>query len=161
CAGHSSFAVLGDKCYVLGTRGPDEVIIALDAKTGNELWMAKIGTIYEAFGNWGHGPRSTPTIDGDRLYALGSQGDMVCVDVSNKGKEVWRKNLQKDFAGQQMDEANNWGYSESPLIDGPYLICTPGGEKGTLAALDKKTGKLVWQSKDLTNKAPYSSIVAA
>ena len=160
-AAHSSCAVVGDKLYTLGTRGPDEIVIALDVSKGTELWMAKIGTIYEAFGNWGHGPRSTPTVDGDRLYALGSQGDLVCFDLANKGKEVWRKNLQKDFAGAQMADPNNWGWSESPLIDGPHLICTPGGEKGTLVALNKKDGALVWQSKDLKNQAPYSSIVVA
>jgi outer membrane protein assembly factor BamB len=159
--GFSSFAVVGPTLYTLGTRDGNEIIIALDVAKGTELWSATIGPIFKALGNWGHGPRSTPTIDDDRLYALGSQGDLVCVDITNKGKEIWRKNFQKDFGGDLMDETGNWGYSESPLIDGPYLICTPGGDQGTLAALNKKDGTVVWRSKELTNKAPDSSLMPA
>src|SRR5439155_22000618 len=77
---------------------------------------------------------------------------LVCTDL--KGQTIWRKNLEKDFAGEMMTE---WGHSESVLIDGDQLICTPGGKKGTLAALNKKTGDLIWQSNGLTHKAPYSS----
>jgi outer membrane protein assembly factor BamB len=159
--GFSSCAIVGNTLYTLGTRAGDEIVLAVDVNGGTEAWFATIGPIFKAFGNWGHGPRSTPTIDGDRLYALGSQGDLVCLDLAAKGKEVWRKNYQRDFGGQLMDEQGNWGYCESPLVDGPHLICTPGGAKGTMIALDKKDGKLVWQSKELTNKAPDSSIVAA
>ena len=119
--GHSSFAVVGDKFYTLGTRGPDEIVIALDVAKGTELWTARIGTIFEAFGNWGHGPRSTPTIDGNRLYALGSQGDLVCLDLANKGKEVWRKNFQKDFGGEQMDDPSTGATANRPLLTVP--IC--------------------------------------
>jgi outer membrane protein assembly factor BamB len=159
--GFSSCAIVGSTLYTLGTRGGNEIALALDVNSGGELWVAPIGPIFKAFGNWGHGPRSTPTIDGDRLYALGSQGDLVCLDLASKGKEVWRKNYQKDFGGQLMDEQGNWGYCESPLVDGPHLICTPGGENGTVVALDKKDGRRVWQSKELTNKAPDSSIMPA
>src|SRR5262245_35565662 len=157
--GFSSFAIVGGKLYTLGTRDDkEEVIIALD-KDGNELWTAKIGPIFTFKGNeWGDGPRSTPTADGNYLYALGGQGDLVCVDTSAKGKEVWRKNLITDFGGEMM---SMWGYSESPLIDSKLLVCTPGGSKGTMVALDKTNGNLVWQSKELTHKAPYSSIMPA
>lgn len=153
--GFSSCAIVDGALYTLGTRGEDEVVLALDAKSGKELWTAKIGPIFTFSGNtWGDGPRSTPTVDGSVLYALGGQGELLCLDISQKGKEVWRKNLIKDFGGEMMTE---WGYSESPLVDGDKLICTPGGPRGTLACLDKKTGALVWQSKDLTHKAPYSA----
>jgi outer membrane protein assembly factor BamB len=154
---HSSFAVVADTLYTLGTRGDSEIVIALDAKKGEEKWTVKIGPIFDATGNWGHGPRSTSTVDGDRLYALGSDGDLVCVDLGAK-KEVWRKNLPKDFGGEMMTD---WGFSESPLIDGDTLICTPGGAKGTLVALNKKDGSVRWQSAELTYKAPYSSAVVA
>jgi outer membrane protein assembly factor BamB len=156
--GFSGPAIVGDRLYILGTRGEEEVIIALDAAKGTELWTAKIGPIFTFEDNvWGDGPRSTPTVDGKHLYALGGQGELVCVDTEG-GKEIWRKNLEKDLDGEMMSE---WGYSESPLVDGNLLICTPGGEKGTLAALDKKTGQVVWRSTDLKYKAPYSSAMVA
>src|SRR5205823_9432118 len=120
--GFSSFAVVGETLYTLGTRGGDEVVLALDVNKGTEKWSAKIGPIFKAGGNWGHGPRSTPTIDGSRLFALGSQGDLVCLDLKTKGSEIWRRNLIRDFGGEMMTE---WGYSESPLVDGPRLVCTP------------------------------------
>lgn len=153
----SSCAVVGETLYTLGTRGPEEIVIALEVGTGKEAWTAKIGPIFEAQGNWGHGPRATPTIDGNNLYALGSQGDLICLDLKSH-KEVWRKNLPKDLGGEMMTD---WGFSESPVVDGPLLVCTPGGKKGLMAALKKATGELVWQSDTLKHKAPYSSIMPA
>lgn len=101
--------------------------------------------------------RGTPTIDGNLLYAIGGQGDLVCLDRAAGGKEVWRTNLNKDLDGKMMSE---WGNSESPLIDGDHLICTPGGDKGLLAALDKKTGQVKWRSK-LKSLATYCSVMPA
>src|SRR5262249_16513455 len=116
-----------------------------------------VGAIFTFQGNaWGDGPRSTPTVDGDRVYALGGHGDLLCVDA--RGKEVWRKNLAKDLGGEMMTE---WGYSESVLVDAGQVGCTSGGEQGTLAAIDKKNGKVLWRSKELKYNAPYSSIVVA
>lgn len=164
--GHSSFAIVKGKLYTCGTRGADDIVLAIDAASGKELWTAKIGPLFTFKKNtWGDGPRSTPTIDGDLLYALGGYGDLVCVDISQQGKEVWRKNLAKDFGGEMMGKSDSapfsWGYSESILVDGANIICTPGGQKGTLAALDKKTGGLVWQSAKLTHSAPYASPIKA
>jgi outer membrane protein assembly factor BamB len=159
--GFSSVAVVKGVVYTLGTDTDlkNDIIIAIDEKTGNELWTATIAPLYTFPQNiWGDGPRSTPTIDGNYLYALGGYGDLVCVDTANKGKEVWRTHLAKNLNGEMMSK---WGYSESPLVDGDLLICTPGGKDGTLAALDKKTGKPVWRSKEWTQLAPYSSVVAA
>jgi hypothetical protein len=159
--GFSSLSIVDGVAYTLGSRGDDEIVLALDAINGTELWTAKIGPIVNApeNGYWGDGPRSTPTIDGKRLYALGSQSELVCFDLSaGKPKELWRKNLVKDLGGELM---SGWGYSESPLVDGKHLIVTPGGPGGTLAALDKMTGAVMWRSKELTNKAPYSSVMAA
>lgn len=158
--GFSSLAIADGKVYTLGTRDNDEIIIALDANDiGKELWTVKIGPIFTFKGNtWGDGPRSTPTVDGNLLFALGGQGELVCVDIKNNGKELWRKNLIKDFKGEMMSE---WGYSESPLVDSDVLICTPGGAEGTLAALDKRTGKVLWRSAGLTKKAPYTSVTVA
>lgn len=157
--GFSSFAIADGKLYTLGTKGEDEVVLCLDAVKGTELWSAKIGPIFTFNGNtWGDGPRGTPTLDGNRLYALGGQGELVALDIAKNGAELWRKNLIKDFDGEMMTE---WGYSESPLVDGDQLIVTPGSKKGTIAALNKATGALIWLSKDLDHKAPYSSAIAA
>jgi len=157
--GFSSAAVVGDKYYTLGTRGADEIVIALDVPSGKELWTAKIGPIFTFEDNqWGDGPRGTPTIDGNHLYAIGGQGILVCLDIAAKGKEVWRKDFVKDMGGVMMTE---WGYSESPLVDGDLVVCAPGGQGGAIAALDKKTGAVVWRTKDLPHKATYGSAVAA
>ena len=80
-------------------------------------------------------------MDGDVLYALGTVGELVCLKVAD-GKEVWHKNLEKDFGGHFMAR---WGYCESPLIDGDKLICSPGGKDAAVVALDKKTGKVIWK----------------
>lgn len=158
--GFSSMAIADGKLYTLGSRGDDEVVLAFDAAKGAELWTMKLGPIVNGSENavWGDGPRSTPTIDGKHLYALGSQGELVCLEISGgQPKEVWRKNLVKDFGGEMM---SGWGFSESPLVDGKLLVVTPGGTAGTLAALDKLTGAVVWRSKELTHLAPYTSIMA-
>jgi len=154
--GFSGPAIVGDRLYTIGVRNEMTFVIALDVAKGEEVWSTKIGPLFTFKGNsWGDGPRSTPTVDGAHLYALDATGLLVCLETAT-GKEVWRKDLIKDLGGEMMSE---WGYSESPLVDGGLLICTPGGEKGTLAALDKKTGAMKWRSTELKNKAPYSSIV--
>src|SRR5262249_43951748 len=88
---------------------------------------------------------------------LGGGGLLACLETKG-GKLVWSKNLNKDLGGQMM---SGWGYSESVLIDGDTLVCTPGGKNGTLAALDKKTGDVLWRSKEVTDSAAYSSVIVA
>ncbi len=100
------------------------------------------------------GPRSTPTVDGDLIFAMNAWGDLICVSAAD-GKEVWRKNLHKDFAGV----VPTWGYAESPLVDGDKVIVTPGGGDGAVLALNKKTGERIWQSKGFYDQANYSSII--
>lgn len=153
--GFSGPAIVGDILYILGADDKTEYVLCLDLKNQTELWKSPLGPLFSQDG-FGHGPRSTPTLDGQLLFALGAHGDLVCLDLQARGKEVWRKSLVKDLGGEMMSE---WGYSESPLVDGDLLICTPGGSQGTVAALNKKTGGLVWQSKELKQKAPYSSVV--
>ena len=151
--GYSGPAIVGGKYFTLGTRDGSEILFVLDAATGKELWTAKLGSILD--NGWGDGPRGTPTVDGDRVYALSGPGNLVCVSVAT-GKVLWETNM-KSLGGK----IPNWGYTESVLVDGPHVLCTPGGAKGTVAALDKLTGKVVWQSKELTEAAHYSSIVPA
>lgn len=104
----------------------------------------------------GDGPRGTPTVDGDRLYVEGANGDIDCLETST-GKTLWHANLRTDFGGG----TPSWGYSESPLIVNDLVIVTPGGKAGTLVALNKLTGKPVWQSKEVSEGAHYSSPVLA
>jgi len=163
--GYSGPAVVGDHLYTMGARGELEFVIVLDAKTGKELWSKPIGPTFTFKGNeWGDGPRSTPTIEGGRIYALGAQGELVCLDAES-GKIIWHHNLYKDFDGWVMDNFGvakvGWGYCEGPLVDGNQVVVTPGGDNGLLVALDKETGKQIWRSKDAKGKAPYSSIIVA
>ncbi len=150
--GYSGFAVVGDLLYTMGARGEKEELFAIDTKEGKERWAAKLGDVLD--NGWGDGPRGTPTVAGDTVYALGGQGGLICVQASD-GKLLWSKNL-KDLGGRVPD----WGYAESVLVDGDKVICTPGGKKGAIAALDKKTGEVVWQSRDFTDGAQYASLIA-
>ncbi len=156
--GFSSLSISGGRIYTLGDRQGSQQVVAMNLADGKIVWTAKVGSTWED--EYG-GPRGTPTVDGDRVYALGTEGDLVCLQAAT-GKEVWRKNLAKDFGGQVM---SSWKWAESPLVDGDRLIVTPGVPSATLVALDKKTGKEVWraatpslgsQGKD---GAGYSSVV--
>jgi len=156
--GYGSVAVAGGRIYLIANRGLDnEFVSALDAKDGRQIWTARLGKVGNPDQQPSYpGARSTPTLDGPLLYALGSDGDLICVE-SASGKEVWRRSLRGDFGGK----TGVWAYSESPLVDGDRLIVTPGGEGAAVVALDKKTGVTLWKAAvpggDL---AGYSSAVA-
>lgn len=157
-SGYSTPAVVGGRLYLLSNQGmEDEFVKALQVKDGKQAWSTRLGKV----GNPDQKPsypaaRSTPTVDGDLLYALGSNGDLVCLERST-GKVRWQKNLRIDFSGQP----GIWAYAESPLIDGEVLVCTPGGADATLAALNKKTGKLLWKSSvPGGEQAAYASVIA-
>lgn len=153
--GFSTPSVTQGRVFGMGFRDNDEIVWALDEKTGAEVWAVKIADANHRVG-YNEGPRCTPTVDGERLYVLGLGGDLVCLKTSS-GAEVWRKNLYKDFGGQ----VGPWGYSESPLIDGDKVLCTPGGKMATLVALDKKTGETVWKGvASKGDSAHYSSLIA-
>jgi outer membrane protein assembly factor BamB len=171
--GYSGPAVVGDRLYISCGRGDSEYLVALDLKNVSdgavkEVWAAKIGPLFQWKGNsWNRGPNATPTVAGDAVYALGGFGDLICVDAA-AGKERWRKSMPKDLGGEvnpiggglETPTPFGWGYAWAPLVDGDHVICVPGGPKGLLAALDKSTGKVVWQSKDVTDQASYSSPLA-
>jgi outer membrane protein assembly factor BamB len=153
--GFSGPAVVGDRLYTLGAVGDDEHVLAIDAKSGKQVWSSAIGPTF--INGWGDGPRGTPTVDGEFLYAIGGQGNLVCVETAS-GKKRWSVSLPQDLGGQMM---SGWGYTESPLVDGDKVVCSPGGSQGTLAALDKKTGAVIWRSRGLTDAAAYSSMIVA
>lgn len=152
---YSGPAIVGNRLYTLGSDANSEFVLALDIATGKQAWKCPIAPRFK--NNWGDGPRCTPTVDGESIYVIGGQGELACVD-RNTGKKRWSKNLRSDLGGQMM---SGWGYCESPLVDGNKVICSPGGSKGALAALDKKTGKVLWRSKDTTDQAAYSSVIIA
>src|SRR5215210_9417893 len=147
--GFSSLAISGGRIYTLGDRQGSQQVVAMSLADGKIAWTAKVGPVWED--EYG-GPRGTPTVDGDRVYALGTEGDLVCLQAA-MGKEVWRKNLARDFGGQVM---SSWKWAESPLMDGDRLIVTPGVPSATLVALDKKTGKEIWRAAT-PNLAPPQS----
>ena len=151
--GFSGVSFAGGKIFTMGDQPDGCAIVALDAATGKKLWVAPVG---KPGGGGGYpGPRGTPATDGTLVWALGQYGDLVCVQAAT-GKEVWRHNLDREFGGKMM---SGWGYSESPLLDGNLLVCTPGGSRGTVAALNKATGAPVWQSGELKDAASYASLV--
>jgi len=101
--------------------------------------------------------RSTPAVDGNCLFALGSDGGLVCLETKT-GEERWRRSLRTEFGGKP----GEWAYAESLLIDGKALICTPGGSNATMLALNKKTGDVIWKcAMPEADDASYSSIVVA
>jgi outer membrane protein assembly factor BamB len=153
--GYAGVSVVGGKLFTLGARDNVELLLCLDAKTGEELWSAKLGKQF--VNGWGDGPRTTPSVDGDTVFALGAEGTLIAAKVAD-GNVLWTKNLRSDLGGKMM---SGWGYSESPLVDGDHVVVTPGGKNGAVAALDKKTGSVIWRSKAFTDSAAYSSLVPA
>jgi outer membrane protein assembly factor BamB len=155
--GYATPSVVGDRIYVLGNEGVgNEFVQALAVQDGKKIWTAKLGKV----GAPDQQPsfpaaRSTPTVDGDVLYALGSDGDLACVECSS-GKIRWHKNLQADFGGKNGD----WAYAESPLVDGDLVVCTPGGSDATILALHKTTGEVAWKcALPEADQAAYSSAI--
>ncbi len=155
--GDSAPSVAGGKLFGMGNRGGEEVVWALAEKDGKELWATPLGSAHpQRMPQSKEGPGCTPTVDGERLYVLGTGGDLACLQVKD-GAVVWRTSLTKEFGGS----VPTWSYRESPLIDGDKVICTPGGPDATLVALDKATGKAVWKSKVPGNPgAAYASVIA-
>jgi outer membrane protein assembly factor BamB len=152
--GYSGFSVSQGRIFTQGQRPGQEYVIALDTSTGKEIWeTVTTSHVYEE--GHGDGPRGTPTIDGDRLYAEAADGTLVCLEAAT-GKKIWSVNFVENFGGH----IPHWGYSESPLVDGNNLIVTPGGSQATVAALDKATGKAVWKSAQ-GDGAAYSSPIEA
>ena len=155
--GYSAPAVVGGRVFVMGSKGGDEYVRALSVEDGKPLWAVKVGKVGKNTGPDYPGPRATPTVQGDRLWTLGSDGDLVCLRTED-GKLVWRKHLERDFGGDR----GNWAYCESPLVDGDLVVCTPGGPDATMLALAKDTGEVVWKTaKEDYNLAGYASAIVA
>jgi len=141
--GFSTPAVVGSRIYLMSNRGlENEFVQALSTQDGKVVWTTRVGNV----GNPDQNPRypkarSTPTVDGDLIYALSSDGDLACLEAKS-GRIRWQKSLRKDFGGQP----HEWAYAESPLVDGDVVVVTPGGAQATMVALNKKTGAVIWKS---------------
>lgn len=151
-SGYSGPAIVGEMIFILGQREDAQWLLCLDARDGKELWAARLGDPY--LNEFGDGPRGTPTVQDGAVFAIGANGELLGTDAAT-GKERWRAKLT-ELGGA----VPGWGYSESPLADGARVLSTPGGERGAVVALDKLTGKLLWQSKDFADEAQYTSLMA-
>ena len=151
---YSSVVISDGRVVTMGTIGSDEYVIALDLADGSEIWKSRSGP--RVTDGTGNGPRGTPSVVDGRVYALGAAGDLVCLDADS-GQNVWRKNILQEFGGENIQ----WKISESVLVDGDRVICTPGGSRATMVALNRDDGSAVWTSRVPGNpKAAYSSPIA-
>ena len=160
-SGFSSVTIQDGRIFTTGDREKDQYVICLKADGGDELWSTKIGPAWAHDPNGNPGARSAPSPDGKYVYALGTEGDLVCLE-SATGDVKWKLNYQKDFDGVEPV----WGFGESPLVDGDRLICTPNGKDAMVVALNKMTGEPIWKCSvpDIGKKGKdkaggYSSIV--
>ncbi len=164
-AGYSSVSVAAGRVYTMGDLGDGQYAIAVDDGSGEILWKTKVGETHK---DQYLGPRSTPTVDGKRIYLETTGGDVFCL-AAGDGAVVWKRNLYEDFGGALMQAMGkyDWRYSESPLIDGDRVIVTPGSNTALLVALDKSTGEEIWRTDAGTldgkglDGAGYSSPVVA
>jgi outer membrane protein assembly factor BamB len=138
--GFSSVSVSGGRVFTMGDRRDGQYVIAVDEATGKQVWATRVGSRHQdpQLG----GSRSTPSVEGDLLWTIDTDGDLICLETAT-GKERWRKNMPRDFGGQMM---SGWMFSESPLIDGDRIVVTPGGPRAALAAMEKRTGKEIWRA---------------
>jgi outer membrane protein assembly factor BamB len=155
--GFGTPSVAGDRIYLLGNEGlEDEFVRAFNVGDGKGIWSTRIGKV----GNPNQEPnypaaRSTPTVDGDTLYAFGSDGDLVAIETRT-GKIVWHRNVRQLGGAPGM-----WAYAESPLVDGDLVVVTPGG-RAPMVAFDKRSGRVVWTTPVSDyGTAAYSSITIA
>lgn len=151
--GYSSVSFAPGLVLTMGSRGDDELVICLDAASLAEKWATRIGRT-RADG-MGDGPRSTPSVDGERVYALGAGGDLAALALAD-GRILWHGNILRAFNAENI----TWGISESPLVEGGRVVVTPGGRDATVVALEARSGRTLWRA--LVPGAPqaaYSSII--
>jgi outer membrane protein assembly factor BamB len=148
--GYSSFAVAGGRLFTLGARGNTEYVLAFDAASGKRVWEVAHGRRFS--NDRGDGPRATPTVDGDRVYAFGASGDLTVLEAAS-GKVVWTANVLSKFGGSNI----SWGLSESPLVLSDRILVNAGGRGASIVALRKTDGSLIWRSQ--SDEPGYSSAV--
>ncbi len=154
--GYSGVSIANGVLFTMGADGTaeesSEFVVAINVESGEKIWQTNVGQFLD--NGWGGGPRSTPTISGDRLVAISGKGEIVCLSASD-GVEKWRASLT-ELGGT----IPSWGFCESALIDGDKVLVTPGGENGTIACFNLQTGEKIWQSSEIREPANYSSVIA-
>lgn len=146
--GHSSVSFSGNSIFLTGLKDQNDILVALDT-LGNIRWQTVIGRAWtESFPE----SRSTPTVEGNRIYTSSGYGDLACTDATT-GEIIWSCKASETYKGTY----GNWGIAESLIIDGDKLYFTPGGPETTTIALDKSTGKLIWKSESLNDNPAYVS----
>ncbi len=146
--GFSSASVAGGMVYITGKVDDEEILYALDPD-GTLEWKSVFGSAWNrSFPE----SRTTPTVDGDRIYVISGKGKVACFDAG-LGKLIWEVDVFEQYGG----DFHRWGIAESPLIVDNKVICTPGGSEATMVALDKTNGRTLWASKSLGQKANYCS----
>ncbi len=146
--GFSSVAIDHGSVYTTGMLDGEGFLFAYDL-AGNPKWKESYGPEWTRSYK---GTRTTPTVDGDRVYMFSGTGLMVCFDART-GKQIWQVDTLREFDGKNI----TWGMSCSPLIDGGKVYCTPGGKKGTIVALDKLSGQTIWATTGLSEASAYCS----
>ena len=156
--GYASLAIVDGRLYTTGNRDDAQAVVCADAANGDVVWATPITDRNPKHGY--PGSRCTPTVDGDHVYVVASDGKIACLDKSD-GSIVWSESF-KQWSGKMM---SGWGFSESPLVDGDWVLCTPGGKDAMIVALNKRDGSLVWKAtmpsigENGKDGAGYSSIV--
>ena len=154
--GYSGVSIANGVLFTMGADGTaeesNEFVVAINVESGEKIWQTNVGQFLD--NGWGGGPRSTPTISGDRLVVISGKGEVVCLSTSD-GVEKWRASLT-GLGGT----IPSWGFCESALIDGDKVLVTPGGENGTIACFNLQTGEKIWQSAEIREPANYASIIA-
>ena len=150
--GFSGLSVSGSRLYTMFSKGTNEYAVCLDAADGTEIWKTRTGAKYmESHGN---GPRSTPTIEGDRLYTMGASGELFALDAMS-GKVLWKRDLRMEFGSKRP----TWGFTTSPLIEGNLVVVEAGGsDERSVMAFDKDTGEVAWATG--ADPIGYSSPIA-
>ena len=148
--GFSGIAIAKDRAFTLFADDEDEFIVCFDAATGKEIWRVRTDDKFHE-GQGGNGPRSTPTVSGDLVFALGAKGKLFALNIKD-GQVVWQRDFQEEF-GAALPE---WGFTPSPVVMGTLLLAEVGGtDRNGLVAFDKKTGEVAWRSE--TSLTGYSS----
>jgi len=133
-------SVVNGKVYILGHRDKDEYLTAIEEATGKPLWSVPVGPSRKEYDPMRWLSQRTPLVDDGRVFSVTARGDLTCVHADT-GKMLWRKDYQKDFAGQR----GGFGICDQLLVDGDKLIGVPGGKSATVVALDKRTGEPIWK----------------